>query len=146
MATGNGWVTRLLTPERANRLLEEASHVYDLVVVDCPPVLAVADALVWAGAVDAVICTAMAHRSDRAAVWAAHRRLLETKANVIGAVIGNMPQSAAYCAYGYSTSTYDREDGHRRKTGRQPGSPPLLIKPGHEAEDAPTGGQKVTER
>jgi capsular exopolysaccharide synthesis family protein len=145
-ASGNGWATRLLTPERANRLLEEANRVYDLVVVDSPPVLAVADALVWAGAVDAVLCTALADRSERAAVWAAHRRLLETKANVIGAVIGNMPQSAAYGAYGYSTSTRDREDGRRRKGGRQADSLPLLIRPGHEAEDAPTGDQQATER
>jgi len=143
---GNGWVTRLLTPKRATRLIEEANRVYDVIIVDCPPVLAVADALVWAGAVDAVICTALAHRSDRGAVWAAHRRLLEAKANVIGAVIGNMPRSAAYYAYGYSAGAYGREDGHRRKGGRQPDALPLLITPGHEAENAPTSDQAATER
>jgi capsular exopolysaccharide synthesis family protein len=144
--TGNGWVTRLLTPERATRLLEEASRVYDVVIVDCPPVLAVADALVWAGAVDAVICTVLAHRSDRGAVWAAHRRLLEAKANVIGAVIGNMPQSAAYCAYGYRAGAYGREDGRRREGGRQRDSLPLLITPGHRAEGTPTCDQEASKR
>ena len=119
---GDGRASRWLTPRRAKALLAEADHLYDIVIIDSPPVLAVADGLVWAAVAEGVICAVLAGASERASVWAACTRLRQVGANVLGAVVGNIPQTG----YRYGYYGADRGAGGR---WRSPAPSPLVVLP-----------------
>ncbi len=129
---GNGHASRWLTPRRAKALLAEADDLYDVVIIDSPPVLAVADGLVWAAVAKGVICAVLAGASERTSVWEACTRLRQVGANVLGAVVGNIPQAG----YGYGYYGASRDAGAR---GRDPASSPLVVLPETE-ESAPAEG------
>jgi len=128
---GNGHASRWLTTRRAKALLAEASDLYDVVIIDSPPVLAVADGLVWAAVAKGVICAVLAGASERASVWEACTRLQQVGANVLGTVVGNIPQSG----YGYGYYGADRGESGRRSSS----SSPLVVLPETE-ESAPADG------
>jgi len=129
---GNGHACRWLTPRRAKALLAEADGLYDAVIIDSPPVLAVADGLVWAAVAEGVICAVLAGTSERASVWEACTRLRQVGANVLGAVVGNIPQTG----YGYGYYGADRGEGGRQRSSAPS---PLVVLPDAE-EPAPQEG------
>jgi capsular exopolysaccharide synthesis family protein len=134
---GNGQTTQLLTSRRVKRLLGEAVELYDMVIVDSPPVLAVADSLVWAGAVDGVICSVLAGRSNRTAVWNACHRLQQVNARILGTVVGNFQRPGMRYGYGYGYGyDYHRSgasvDRRKKRRHREQEAPPLVVLPGEE--------------
>ena len=86
-------------------LLEELRNRYDLVVLDTPPVLAVADARSIASNADAVIITARWKKSSVTAVRKAIGELRQAGANVLGVVL-NSVDLAAQARYGYDNAGY----------------------------------------
>jgi len=85
-------------------LLEEARDHADLVVIDAPPLLPVADSLVLASYVDGVLLVIDGQRTKRAALVQARGALDQIGANVLGVVLNNVDPSkvgADYAAYGY---------------------------------------------
>lgn len=103
VADSNGGSARgALNNRTANRLATEVFPLYDHIVIDSPPVLGAADALVWAKIVDGVIVSSLAGQSDRIAMRLACQRLRTVNARLLGAVVGNVPRKDSY----YSTSSY----------------------------------------
>lgn len=94
---------RLLESGGMKRLLERMKEQFDFVIVDTPPVLNVADALVVAASSDATILVARSGKVDRRSLnWAKH--LLENvHANVIGCALNFAPveRSVEYYYYYY---------------------------------------------
>lgn len=130
----NGDAARhLLNTRTARRLLHEAAGIYDHIVIDSPPALGAADALVWAHAADGVVLSSLVGMSDRNAVRLACQRLQSVGANLLGSVIANVSINETY--YSYSTTSCAAEIGPESlgyPTGKRR-CPPLVHLPDNEA-------------
>ena len=108
--------------DRFRRMLEEASRMYDYVVIDGPPVLGFADAPLLASSVEGTILVIEAKGARRAQVRGALRRLSLGRARILGAVLTKFNvKSAQYGGYDYAYDyNYGSSDGTtaRRKAGR----------------------------
>lgn len=86
----------LLASTSMTGLLEALRKRYDLIILDTPPVLAVADALVLARRADATLLAVRWEATARAAAWDALRRLQSSRARILGAVMTRVdPRTAA---------------------------------------------------
>ena len=92
--------TELLQSEAMRELLADQREVVDFIIIDCPPVLAVADSLVLAPMVDAVLYVADAQRTPRGAVIAARAQLDQVGARILGAVLNEVEGTGGYSYYG----------------------------------------------
>lgn len=77
----------LLASDRFRILLALARETAEYVIVDAPPVTAVADALAVAAAVDGVLLLVRAGRTRRAVAQRAKEQLLRVGANLLGVVL-----------------------------------------------------------
>jgi len=77
----------LLASRRFAEMLEEATNAYDVVVMDGPPVLGLADAPRLSGMADATVFVLEANRTSREHAKVAIRRLVKAGADQIGLVI-----------------------------------------------------------
>jgi len=68
-------------------LIAQLQERYEVVLIDGPPVLGLADAPAISSVVDATVFVIEANRSSRGKTKAAVRRLLSARANIIGAVL-----------------------------------------------------------
>jgi tyrosine-protein kinase len=122
----------LLGGQRAARFIDSLRDVADFVLIDTPPVLAVADASILAPLVDGTLFVLDAERSSRADMVQSRDQLQNAGANILGIVYNNFDpgQSSAYpyySSYYYQYyGTEDRRDGRSKKAKLrfwQPGSP-----------------------
>ena len=79
--------TELLSTARIEEILQEAASQYDVVLVDSPPILGLADAPMLSALVDGVIFVVEADRSRRGALKTALRRLRSMRPIILGAVL-----------------------------------------------------------
>jgi len=84
------------------RLLAEGENEFDLIVVDSPPLLAFAESLHMATAVDGVLVVVCADKTSRRALTAVMRTLRRLRANVAGIVLNRAQQGQADGYYNYS--------------------------------------------
>ncbi|MEP6867391.1 MAG: polysaccharide biosynthesis tyrosine autokinase [Novosphingobium sp.] len=82
--------TDLLTPEVIGSVFDELRSRFDFVVVDTPPVLAVADAQAVASKADAVVLLARWRRTSMGAADAALDLLIGAGANIVGVVLSQV--------------------------------------------------------
>ena len=92
------------------RLLEEANEVYDLVILDSPPLLGFAEPLQMATAVDGVIVVALADKTNRKAVSSVLQTLGRLRAHVVGVVLNEVSKDLgeSYYYYGYGYGYYHK--------------------------------------
>ena len=102
--------TELLQSEAMRQLLVDQREVVDFIVLDCPPVLAVADALVLAPMVDAVLFIADAKTTPRGAVIQARAQLDQVGARILGTVLNEVEGGTAGYAY-YGQYVYAADEG-----------------------------------
>jgi polysaccharide biosynthesis transport protein len=82
-------------------LLSEARQEYDLVILDCPPILAVAEARSLAEMADATVLIVKSGKAPARAVRAAVRQLDDAGAQVLGIVLNAInPRVAGRFSYG----------------------------------------------
>ena len=99
----------LVLRREMKEFLAHASELYDLVVLDAPPILAVSESTVIASQTDGVLLVVWGGRTSRKLVVAAVRQLLSRGANLLGFVLnnldlarmGNYGASGYYHYYGY---------------------------------------------
>jgi capsular exopolysaccharide synthesis family protein len=115
----------LLGSETMIRLLEALRAHADYVLLDTPPVLAVADALLLAPRTDGVIVIADAGTTTRSALGATRQELEQVGAKILGGVLNNLDPKRAksypsyvrdYYGYGYGRYTskgHASENGHK---------------------------------
>lgn len=126
----NGDAARhLLNARTARRVLREAAGAYDYIVIDSPPALGAADALVWAHAADGVVVSSLVGLSDRNAIRLACQRLQSVGAHLLGSVIANVSVNETY--YSYSTTSCAAETGPASlaQHGTKRRCPPLVHLP-----------------
>lgn len=87
---------------------------YDKIVIDTPPVLAFADALVWARTSDGVVVTSFVDHTSKVEIREAIKRLEEVNVRILGTVVNNVKVAHSYRRYGYGYG-YDYGKSSRKK-------------------------------
>lgn len=112
----------LLASPRLTQLIDVLEMNSDLVIVDSPPVLAVADAAILATHVDATVLVVDSQSTHRSAAVLAAEELQRIGAGLIGAVLNMFdPVGTPYHQYEY-LSHYDeaaKRDGAKRDRGKK---------------------------
>lgn len=80
----------LLGSQQMHDLIKECEEQFDMVVLDCPPVLGIADAVVLSTVVDELVFVVAANKVSQDAVKDAISRLRTINAPIVGAVLNNM--------------------------------------------------------
>ena len=112
----------LLSGGRMLDLLTLAREKVDYVIVDGPPVLGLADALVLSGMADATALVIESGSTREVQVRAMLRRLRAVQhGTILGAVLTKVTQQSSSYGYGYEYD-YHYQYGDTRRLTRQPGS------------------------
>ena len=106
--------SRLLHGDRLSKLLASAKESFDMVIVDCPPVLPVPDALTIGRWVDGAVLAVRYDNSRYPLVERANRRLAAVGVPVIGAVINGVrgTEGSYYGSYYPAYGSLDEPEGN----------------------------------
>ena len=99
----------LLSGSRMADLVHAAGDAYDIVVVDGPPIIGLADAPLLAGATQGTLLLVSANSTRKRALRVAVRRMLVVRANIIGMVLNKFDRREAGYGYGYGYGYSDYE-------------------------------------
>ncbi|NLH16263.1 MAG: polysaccharide biosynthesis tyrosine autokinase [Phycisphaerae bacterium] len=105
----------LLNQPQTAEMIRQIAAGYDRVIIDTPPVLAFADALVWAKMADATILTSLVDHTSQTDLREAIERLEQIGIHVIGTVVNNVRAGHSYHRYGYGYGY-----GYGDQAGRRP--------------------------
>ena len=108
--------SELLSSPRMAQLLEHFAQSHDVVIVDSPPVLGLADAPMLAAIADGTVFVVEAERGRSGSLKAALRRLRSMKPLLLGAVLAKFDPTRSgnrYSAY-YGYDYYQYSSGERR--------------------------------
>ncbi|UNC93975.1 CpsD/CapB family tyrosine-protein kinase [Candidatus Contubernalis alkalaceticus] len=107
--------TELLQTKKMRHLLRQLKEQFDMIIIDSPPVMAVADASVLSILVDGTIMVVGHGVSSKASVLKAKEQLQMVKANILGVVMNKVPLNGQgyYYYYYYGGDKSKRE----KKTG-----------------------------
>ena len=95
--------TDLLDNERLRILIQECSQLFDVVVLDSPPVMAVADAAIIANAASSVLFIVGSGTTTRAVARVAIERLTAVQAQVVGVVLNKAKDDFGSSPYHFTT-------------------------------------------
>ncbi len=111
----------LLSSRGMTDFLEEVREEYDLVIMDCPPILPVTDAAILAPKVDGVVLVYQAGRIPRNALKRAKTHLENARANILGIVLNDITAeiSGYYPLSQYQTKYYGEETGQMAKKRKE---------------------------
>ncbi|MFC4294428.1 tyrosine-protein kinase family protein [Novosphingobium tardum] len=104
--------TELLSTSRFSKLLDEMEDQFDVVVIDSPPVLGLADAPLISALVDGVVMVVEANGARRGSTRSALGRLRMMNSTILGAVLTKFRPEAGtnrYSAY-YGAQYYHYKD------------------------------------
>jgi capsular exopolysaccharide synthesis family protein len=103
----------LLSSQAFVELLAWADSVYDKVIVDCPPILAVSDAQIVGQLVDGAILVVRPEKNHRRAVIRAVESFHSSGCRVLGVVANALSMDSQSYGYGYGYGySYDYGYGH----------------------------------
>jgi capsular exopolysaccharide synthesis family protein len=116
----------LVTSARMGRLVTYLRGAADFVIIDTPPVLAVADTLSIARMVDGVIVVADARSTTRAAMAHVREQLEQVGARIVGGVYNNFDLSkndreGRYYGYGGYSERHDKASDRSREPAARTG-------------------------
>lgn len=95
----------LLSSKSMRKIVATAARSFDQVIIDTPPILGLADAMVLSSIADGVIVVTMAGVTPKDGVKASMRRLAQVRAPVLGMVLNGVDLDSPDYAY-YSSSYY----------------------------------------
>ncbi|ADL07276.1 CpsD/CapB family tyrosine-protein kinase [Thermosediminibacter oceani] len=103
----------VLGSAKMKNFLDEVASLYDMVLIDAPPVNSVADAAILSTLVDGVILVVEEGSTEREAAVAAKQQLDKVNARILGVVLNKVKQQkgGGYYYYYY----YYGEGDHKRK-------------------------------
>ncbi len=97
--------TEILASPRTTEMLDELARRFELVVIDSPPLVAVADSRLLAPQADAAILVVRWAATPRQVVALAAKQLAEAGANISGVVL-SLVDSKKHARYGFADSAY----------------------------------------
>jgi capsular exopolysaccharide synthesis family protein len=95
--------TELIGSARTSRLLAGLTRQADLVLLDTPPILPVADTLVIGRMVAGALIVVEARRTATTSVQQAKNALTRNQTRLLGVVLNKLPQSELAVGYGYGS-------------------------------------------
>ena len=98
--------SELLSSERLQELFDLAPDTFDIIIIDAPPVMGLADALVLANRASATIMVTAFAQSKKRQIQDAHRRLKQSHANIIGVLFTKVKTGGSYGGYNYEYEYY----------------------------------------
>jgi protein-tyrosine kinase len=122
----------LLGSEKMRKLITELTEMYDMVIFDTPPVVAVTDALLLGMNADAMIVIARADSTKADALVRSLDTVERSGARLLGVVLNNFNVANAYGAYYryYQYYNYYSADTPTKKTMMQRLGVPLIFQRG----------------
>lgn len=96
--------SELLSSRKMKRMIEEAKHLYDLIIFDTPPVLAVADSQILSNMVDGSLLVVRSKHTDQEAAQKAIESLQAVNARVLGTVLNDREKKDANYYYYYGAN------------------------------------------
>ncbi len=113
--------SELLSSQRVEQLLASLNEMADVIILDSPPALAVADAAVLSTQVDGVVLVIEAGKTHRDAARQAVLHLQRAGAHVLGAVLNRVSNTKAGYGYYYGHTVTPRVafggNSHRSRLG-----------------------------
>jgi capsular exopolysaccharide synthesis family protein len=96
----------ILTSQKMRKFVAGLTEVFDMVIVDSPPVTAVSDASILASYLDGVVLVVGSGAVAREVVLRARDQLQKVKANILGVVLNKVPANGSgyYYSYYYGTA------------------------------------------
>ncbi len=110
--------SELLSQEQARKVMEELKNSYDVVLVDCPPVLPVADAVILSTYLDGVVLVYQVGKIARGVLKRAKFQLDNVGASVWGVVLNDLaPEVSEFkdAHYYRAEHYYMKEESGRRR-------------------------------
>jgi non-specific protein-tyrosine kinase len=101
--------SELLGSFRMKAALDLLSSQYDFLIVDSPPILALADSLILSAQIDGVILVAQANRTKRRQLKLTVEKLQEVDAPLVGVTLNRGSQKEEGYSYYYYQSNKDQE-------------------------------------
>jgi capsular exopolysaccharide synthesis family protein len=92
----------LLTPTRVESLFQKLQSMFDLVIVDTPPLLGLADSGLLASQCDGVALVVRLGKTSRPSVMAALEELKLSSTSVLGVIANDAPDTASLSQINYS--------------------------------------------
>jgi polysaccharide biosynthesis transport protein len=108
-----GSAADLLSSNRLPLLIKEAADAFDMVVIDAPPVLGLADAPLLASVADATVLVVESGRSRTADVQEMVRRLADAGAHLAGVILTKVSIKRGRYGYGYGYGFYGSDADER---------------------------------
>jgi polysaccharide biosynthesis transport protein len=111
--------TEMLSSRRARELFAELAERFDLALIDSPPVLPVADAMILTSYADGVLIVVASGQTRRTELQRTTEKLAQANAPIVGMVLNKVSAESGYGRYGrygrygsysYSPSTPSRGD------------------------------------
>ncbi len=99
----------LLSSERLAKLIADCRSIFDYVIIDAPPILGLADAVVLSRMADGVVLVAAAGHTGKENFRVAVRRLQQVQAPLLGVVLNRVDLESPDYAY-YSSYYYNYEE------------------------------------
>jgi capsular exopolysaccharide synthesis family protein len=127
--------SELLSGERARRLIDVLAQTYDLVIIDCPPVLPVTDALVLARMADTTLLATSANRTSRRSLDRTVEMLDQVGAPLVGTVLTSMSRDHAYHHEPYRYETTTRYASHGSNGASEQHDGIVALPPGGDGGD-----------
>ncbi|MEL7445761.1 MAG: capsular biosynthesis protein, partial [Pseudomonadota bacterium] len=116
---GQGNAAELLASARLRVVLEQARETYDVVVIDGPPVIGLADAPLLGSLADATVVVIESGGARIGAVNETLTRLRSSNARVAGAILAKFPEKLSDGDYYYYYDYNYGEDGVSNPAGRK---------------------------
>jgi succinoglycan biosynthesis transport protein ExoP len=123
----------LLTSSRLHELIESLRDSYDFVVIDSPPILAVADPAILSAVADGVILIVRANTLRHHDAEATLERINSLATSVLGMVVNATTHEEIGYGYGYGSKTFDASTS---ATSRGAGMPEVAGQSGQLKRDA----------
>jgi capsular exopolysaccharide synthesis family protein len=110
--------SELLSGERARRLIDVLGQTYDVVIIDCPPVLPVTDSLVLARMADTTLLVTSANKTSKRSLTRAVELLRQVDAPLVGTVLNSLSADDTFSgeSYRYEPASKSSRRAARRAT------------------------------
>lgn len=93
--------SELLASKKMDSMIEELKKVYDVILIDSPPVLAVTDAQILSALVDGVVLVVRSKETEIEAAQKAVELLQASKAKILGAILNGQDKKNSNNYYYY---------------------------------------------
>ena len=105
---------QLLESDKMRELIETSQHIYDLVVLDTPPLGLFSDALLLSRYADVVSLVTRYNKTSRKELMAAISLLQKTNVKAMGVILNAMPSGSQGYGYGYYGYGDDQSERYAR--------------------------------